>query len=62
MTTTVLNTNIREVGEKIPDVTGLVKKTDYNAKFETLRENTLLLLIIINLQVKYLIRNINKQV
>ena len=48
VTTTVLNTNIREVGEKIPDVVGLVKKTDYNAKFETLRENTLLLLIIIN--------------
>lgn len=32
MTTTVLNTNIREVGEKIPDVIGLVKKTDYGTK------------------------------
>ena len=32
MTTTILNTNNREVENEISDVTGLVKKTDYNAK------------------------------
>ena len=32
MTTTVLNTKVGEVDNKIPDVSGLVKKTGYNAK------------------------------
>ena len=32
MTTTILNTNNREVENEISNVTGLVKKTDYNAK------------------------------
>ena len=31
MTTTVLNTRIKEVDNKIPKLSGLVKKTDYNA-------------------------------
>ena len=32
MTTTILNTKIEEVGNIILDVSGLVMKTDYNAK------------------------------
>ena len=32
MTTTVINTIIAEVDNKIPNVSGLVKKTVYNAK------------------------------
>ena len=32
MTATVLNTKIGEVENKITDVSGLVKKTDYNSK------------------------------
>ena len=32
MTTTVLDTKIGEVKNKIPDVNGLVKKTNYNSK------------------------------
>ena len=51
VTANVLNTKIREVEKKIPDASGLAKKTGYNAKYQTLRKNILLLLIIINLQV-----------
>ena len=50
MTTAVFNTTIGEFENKIPDASGFVEKTDYNAKILELRENTLLLLIIINLQ------------
>ena len=32
MTTNVLNTKISEVENKFPSVSGLVKKTDYDAK------------------------------
>ena len=54
MTTAVLNTKIEEVKNKIPSVTDLVEKTDYNAKkYQTLRQNILLLLII-GLEVTYL--------
>ena len=54
VTTTVMNTKISEVKNKIPIVIGLVKKTDYGAKKKTLRENISLLLITINLQMTYL--------
>ena len=32
MTTTVLDTKNKEVSNKIPDLSGLVKKPDYDAK------------------------------
>ena len=52
--TAVLNTKIEEVKNKIPSVSDLVEKTDYNAKkYQTLRQNILLLLII-GLEVTYL--------
>ena len=54
MTTTVIDTKIGEAENKIPDVSVLVKKTDYNANTSDIEENTLLVLIIINLQEKYL--------
>ena len=52
MTTTVLNTKITEGQNKIPQVSPTVKKASCNGmlKNQTLRENTLLLLVIINLQ------------
>ena len=34
MTTTVLNTKISEVENEIPNVSGLVRKTDYNSKIK----------------------------
>ena len=34
VTATVLNTKIGEVENKIPDVSGLVRKTDYDAKIK----------------------------
>ena len=36
MTTTILNTKISEVENKIPIVNGLVKKTDYDAKIKNI--------------------------
>ena len=56
MTTTVIDTKIGEAENKIPDVSVLVKKTDYNANTSDIEENTLLVLIIINLQEKYLMQ------
>ena len=56
MTSTVLNTKISEVENKIPTVSGLVKKTDYDAKLSDLKENISPLLIMINLQVTYLMQ------
>ena len=54
MTTAVLNTKIEEVKNKIPSVSDLVEKTDYNAKkYQTLRQ-IILLLLIIGLEVTYL--------
>ena len=38
MTTTVLNTKISEVENKIHSVSGLVKKTDYDAKMKDIEE------------------------
>ena len=32
MTTTALDTKIREIESEIPDVSSLLKKTDYNLK------------------------------
>ena len=32
MTTTVPNTKIKEVNNKVPDISGLVKSTEYEAK------------------------------
>ena len=60
VTTAVLNTTIVEFENKILDVSGLLKKADYNAKILKLSRNILLLLIIMNLQVKYLVRNQRK--
>ena len=37
MTTTVLNTKIGEVDSKIPGVSGLVRKTDYNTKIPDIK-------------------------
>ena len=54
MTTAVLNAKIGEVENKIPDVSGLVRKTDYNAKIKHIETKILVLLIIINLQMKHL--------
>ena len=56
VTITVLNTKIREVESKISDVSGLVKKTDYNTEISDINRKYRLLLIIINLQVKYFIQ------
>ena len=56
MTTTAIDTKIGEAENKIPDVSVLVKKTDYNANTSDIEENTLLVLIIINLQEKYLMQ------
>ena len=56
MTTTVIDTKIGEAENKIPDVSVLVRKTDYNANTSDIEENTLLVLIIINLQEKYLMQ------
>ena len=38
VTTTVLNTKISEVEIKIPDISGLVKKKDYNAKISDIEK------------------------
>ena len=52
LTTTVLNTKIIEVENKIHDVTGLVKKkTDYDAKISDIEGKYLTTSIIINLRV-----------
>ena len=41
-------TKIGQFENKIPDVTGLVRKTDYDTKILVVEKNILLLLIIIN--------------
>ena len=38
MTANVLNTKISEVEKKIPDASGLAKKTGYNAKISDIEE------------------------
>ena len=54
VTTTVLNTNIEEVKNLIPDVSGLVKKTDYNVI--SVIEKKIYYLSIINLLKKNLMQ------
>ena len=49
--TTVLKTKTIEVDNKIPNVVGLIKKQIMMLKYQTLKENISLLLIIIKLQV-----------
>ena len=54
VTTTVLNIKTAEVENKIPDTIALVKKTDYRTKISELeKKSILLLLIIMNLGMKY---------
>ena len=54
MTTTVPNSKIKEVNNKVPDISGLGKSTEYEAKISyTEGKKTLLFLIIMNLQVTY---------
>ena len=38
VTTTVLNTKIGEVGRKIPNVSGIFRWTDYNAKISNIKK------------------------
>ena len=38
MTTAVLNTKIEEVENKTPDVSGLEKETDYNARISNIEK------------------------
>ena len=61
MTTTVYNAKIEEVENKIPDVSYLVKKTDYDAKILDIQKNNVLVLIITNLQKNYLMPRQNKK-
>ena len=56
VTATVLNIQISEAENKIPSVSGLLKKKQImTLKRKTLTENISLLLIIINLQMAYFI-------
>ena len=56
VTTTVLNIQISEAENKIPSVSGLLKKKQImTLKRKTLTENISLLVIIINLQMAYFI-------
>ena len=48
MTAAVLNTKIKEVENKVPNVSGLFKKADYDAEISDMKENISLLLILIN--------------
>ena len=38
VTSTVLSNKIGEVEDKIPDVSGLIKKTDYDAKMKDIKK------------------------
>ena len=49
VTTNFLNIKIGEVGNKIPDVCGLVMKSDSNVKISDIEKNVLRLLVIITL-------------
>ena len=57
VTTLVLNTKTGEVENKIHNVTDLVMAL----KYQTLNKNISLLLIIINLQTRYLMQGWNKK-
>ena len=52
--TAVPNTKIGEVENNLPGLSGLVKKIHHDTKVSESTENTLILLIIINLRVTYL--------
>ena len=54
MTTTALNTNIREVKSKIPSVSNLVNEMDYNANISDIVAKYLTTSVISNLLKKYL--------
>ena len=60
--TTVLDTTICEVENKIPVANGFVKKTDYDSKISDIEKNISLLLIIINSQKKYLMQRQKKKI
>lgn len=53
MIATVLDTKDREVDKKVPNISGLVRKIDYDSKNQKLREITLLLLTVIYLRKTY---------
>lgn len=53
MIATVLDTKDREVDKKVPNISGLVRKIDYDSKNQKLREITLLLLTAIYLRKTY---------
>lgn len=53
MSATVLDTKDREVDKKVPNISGLVRKIDYDSKNQKLREITLLLLTVIYLRKTY---------
>lgn len=53
MSATVLDTKDREVDKKVPNISGLVRKIDYDSKNRKLREITLLLLTVIYLRKTY---------
>ena len=58
VTITILNTKINQVENKNSNVSGLVKKIDYDAKIlDIMKENISLLLIITNLRATYLMQN-----
>ena len=61
VTAIILNTKIGEVENKIPSVIDLVRKQVITLKYQILRQNILLLLVIINLQVKYLMLGSKKR-
>ena len=53
MSATVLDTKDREVDKKVPNISGLVRKIDYDSKNQKLMEITLLLLTVIYLRKTY---------
>ena len=53
MIATVLDTRDREVDKKVTNISGLVRKIDYDSKNQKLREITLLLLTVIYLRKTY---------
>lgn len=56
MATIIIDKNIEEIDNKVPDASGLVKETSYDAKRVKIKGNTLLPMIIINLRVKLLMQ------
>ena len=50
--TIILDKKIEEIDNKVPDASGLVNETGYDAKIIKIKGNTLLTMIIINLRLK----------